>query len=72
MDILWELWQQHRGKILGGILGLIIGIIIIALGFLKALFVILCALLGYYIGKSIDNKESLRDLVDKILPPGNR
>ena len=33
MDILWELWQQHRGKILGGILGLIIGIIIIALGF---------------------------------------
>ena len=72
MDFLWELWNLHRGKIIGGILGLIIGIIIIALGFFKAAFVILCAILGYYIGKSIDNNEDIRALLDKILPPGNR
>lgn len=72
MDFLWELWTLHRGKIIGGILGLIIGIIIIALGFFKAIFVIICAILGYYIGKSIDNKEDIRALLDKILPPGNR
>ncbi|AEE91543.1 conserved protein of unknown function [Tepidanaerobacter acetatoxydans Re1] len=72
MDFLHELWVEHRGKILGGILGLLIGIIIIAIGFLKALFVILCALVGYYIGKSIDNKEDIRDILDKILPPGSR
>ncbi len=63
---------MHRGKIIGGILGLIIAIIIISLGFLKAVFVILCTVLGYYIGKLIDNKEDIRDILDKILPPGNR
>jgi uncharacterized membrane protein len=63
---------MHRGKIIGGILGLIIATIIISLGFLKAVFVILCTVLGYYIGKLIDNKEDIRDILDKILPPGNR
>lgn len=66
------LWSMHRGKIIGGILGLIIATIIISLGFLKAVFVILCTVLGYYIGKLIDNKEDIRDILDKILPPGNR
>lgn len=69
---MWVLWSMHRGKIIGGILGLIIAIIIISLGFLKAVFVILCTVLGYYIGKLIDNKEDIRDILDKILPPGNR
>jgi uncharacterized membrane protein len=69
---LWVLWSMHRGKIIGGILGLIIATIIISLGFLKAVFVILCTVLGYYIGKLIDNKEDIRDILDKILPPGNR
>ncbi|HHV17464.1 MAG TPA: DUF2273 domain-containing protein [Thermoanaerobacterales bacterium] len=72
MDFLWVLWSMHRGKIIGGILGLIIATIIISLGFLKAVFVILCTVLGYYIGKLIDNKEDIRDILDKILPPGNR
>ncbi|MDD4569918.1 MAG: DUF2273 domain-containing protein [Tepidanaerobacteraceae bacterium] len=72
MDFLWELWLQHRGKIIGGILGLLIGIVIIVFGFFKALFVIICTILGYYIGKSTDNKEKFRDFLDKILPPGNR
>lgn len=69
---MWVLWSMHRGKIIGGILGLIIATIIISLGFLKAVFVILCTVLGYYIGKLIDNKEDIRDILDKILPPGNR
>ena len=72
MDILWELWQQHRGKNIRWYLRTYYWNYYNCLRFLKAVFVILCALLGYYIGKSIDNKESLRDLLDKILPPGNR
>lgn len=72
VDSFWELFREHRGKIIGGILGLFIGIIIILFGFFKTLFVILCAIIGYYIGKSTDSKNGLRDLLDKILPPGNR
>ena len=65
MDFLWELWNLHRGKIIGCILGLIIAIIIITFGFLKALFIILCTIIGYYIGKFIDNKEDIRDILIK-------
>ncbi|HQA60129.1 MAG TPA: DUF2273 domain-containing protein [Tepidanaerobacteraceae bacterium] len=72
VDYLRELWHEHRREIIGGIAGLIIGIIIITLGFFKALFVIFCTLLGYYIGKNVDRKEDIRSLLDKILPPSNR
>jgi uncharacterized membrane protein len=67
-----DAWQRHRGKIIGIVFGLIIGLIIIAIGFFRALFVVLCAVLGYYIGMSLDNGQSLRDLLDRILPPGSR
>jgi uncharacterized membrane protein len=72
MDFFPENWQDHRGKILGAILGIVIGIIILVFGFLKTAFIVLCAIIGYYIGKIIDGKESLRDILDKILPPGHR
>jgi len=72
VDYWRELWLDHRGEIIGGIAGLIIGIIIITLGFFKAIFVILCTLLGYFIGKNFNKKEHIRSIIDKILPPGNR
>jgi len=65
-------FQEHKGKILGAILGLIIGIIILVFGFFKTLFIIFTAIIGYIIGKFFDSKTSLRDYLDKILPPGVR
>ncbi|ADL08067.1 DUF2273 domain-containing protein [Thermosediminibacter oceani] len=70
MDVLWDLWQQHRGKILGAILGFLAGVLILVFGFIKAIFLISCVFIGYYIGKHLDKGESLRDILDKILPPG--
>nr|WP_255688611.1 DUF2273 domain-containing protein [Tepidanaerobacter sp. GT38] len=67
-----KFWQERRREIIGGIVGLIIGIIIITLGFFKTIFVILCTVLGYYIGKNVDKKDDILNLLDKILPPGNR
>lgn len=72
MDFFSEWLEQHRGKIIGGILGLVAGIIIITLGFFKALFIVLCSIGGFYIGNIIDNNISIRDIIDKILPPGSR
>lgn len=66
------LWEHHSGKIVGTLGGLIIGILIIALGFFKALFVLLCMGLGFFVGKRIDQKEDLMEVLDRILPPGNR
>ncbi|NLC63981.1 MAG: DUF2273 domain-containing protein [Thermoanaerobacterales bacterium] len=67
-----DAWQRHRGKILGIAIGFLIGLIIIAIGFFKALFVVFCAVIGYYIGTASDNGQGIKDLLDKILPPGSR
>lgn len=68
---LWrEIWEQHSGKIVGATAGLLIGILIITFGFFRTLFVLLCIVAGYIIGKKIDEKEDLMDILDKLLPPG--
>ncbi len=72
MDSLRELWYSHRGKIVGGILGFVVAIVIIAFGFFKALFITLCTIIGCYIGRFMDSKEDLRNVLDRILSPSNR
>lgn len=63
-------FRKHKGKILGAILGLLIGMIILVFGFFKTLFIVFSAVVGYFAGKLFDNKMSIRDYLDKILPPG--
>jgi uncharacterized membrane protein len=68
--LLQEIWRAHSGKILGVAIGLILGILILAIGFFQALFVLFCMVVGYVIGKWIDDKEDLMEILDKLLPPG--
>lgn len=65
-----EIWQRHSGKIIGAVIGLLIGILIIAFGFFRTLFVLFCAVAGYAIGKRIDEREDIMDILDRLLPPG--
>ncbi|MGI6093294.1 MAG: DUF2273 domain-containing protein [Veillonellaceae bacterium] len=70
---LWEeIWQNHSGKIVGAVAGLLIGIFIIAFGFFRTLLVLLCVAAGYIVGKRIDEKEEITDILDRLLPPGYR
>lgn len=68
--LLQEIWRAHSGKIMGVSIGLILGILILAIGILHALFVLFCMVVGYVIGKWIDDKEDLMEILDKLLPPG--
>ncbi len=68
--LLQQIWQAHNGKILGLIIGLVVGLMIIAIGFFQALFVLFCMIVGYVIGKRIDEKEDLLEIIDRLLPPG--
>lgn len=68
--LLEELWYNHSGKILGCAAGFLIGILIIAFGFFKTIFLLFCIVSGYLIGKRIDEKEDIMDILDKLLPPG--
>ncbi len=46
--------ENHCGKVIGLVLGLIAGILVINYGFWKALFIALCIIGGFFIGKAID------------------
>lgn len=62
-DQLLELIQRNRGKVAGIALGLVFGWFAITYGILKAIFVSLCIVAGYYIGKQIDSRTDLRDIL---------
>lgn len=58
---------QNRGKVIGLFAGLIFGILVINIGFLKTLFITLCLYLGYIIGKRVDDNESIREVIERML-----
>jgi uncharacterized membrane protein len=61
----------YKGRILGGIIGLLTGLLWAFIGFWRAFAFVLCIVLGYYIGKRVDHKESLKDIFNRVLPPKN-
>ena len=65
-----EIWRAHSGKIMGVLIGFVLGLLILAIGFFQAQFVLICMIVGYVIGKRIDDKEDLMEILDKLLPPG--
>ncbi|WP_018703166.1 MULTISPECIES: DUF2273 domain-containing protein [Sporomusaceae] len=65
-------WQRHNGKIICCTIGLFFGVLVLALGFFRTLFLFLCIGIGFFVGKRLDNKEDLLELLDRILPPGYR
>ncbi|AZR73538.1 hypothetical protein BBF96_09155 [Anoxybacter fermentans] len=66
---LLEIFYHHRGKIIGLLTGFLISILLLTLGLLKTFFIVGCSIIGFVIGKKVDNHEDFRDLIDRILPP---
>ena len=50
--------EEHRGKAQGILLGLIASILFITYGFWRSLFIVFCIILGFFIGKKIDENQS--------------
>lgn len=69
---LLALLLRHKGKIVGVLFGLLLGWITIAYGFWKAVFVGILVALGYLWGSRVDNKESIQDLFNRLMPPPER
>jgi uncharacterized membrane protein len=63
-----EIWERHLGKIVGAAAGLAFGCLILVFGFWRSIFVALCVLGGYVIGKRFDQKGSLKDLCGRFFP----
>ncbi|HYH04672.1 MAG TPA: DUF2273 domain-containing protein [Bacillota bacterium] len=62
---------EYQGRILGGLIGLMAGLIWAFMGFWRAFAFVLCIAVGYFVGKRIDRKESLKDIISRVLPPKN-
>lgn len=64
--ILVYIVQEHRGKAIGIILGLAAGIIFITFGFWRSIFIIFCIVLGYFIGKRLDENKSFDSWIKQM------
>lgn len=71
-EVILNIFHNNRGKCIGTLIGIIVAIFILIIGFFKTLFIAICAFIGYYIGKKTDNKESIVEIIEKILPDGWR
>jgi len=60
------LWEFHRGKMMGLLIGLVFGLMVVVIGFFQAVFVALCMLAGFVIGKRIDDHIGFGDVVERI------
>jgi uncharacterized membrane protein len=68
---LLEFFNENRGAILGSSAGFIIAIVVLFMGFFQALFLFICVGVGYYLGKRFpEDKEHIKNFLDRILPPG--
>ncbi|HOP73514.1 MAG TPA: DUF2273 domain-containing protein [Bacillota bacterium] len=67
-DLLPKL-SAYKGRILGGIIGFIAGLIWAYKSFGAALAFVISIVLGYYVGKRFDKQDSLKDILERVLPP---
>jgi uncharacterized membrane protein len=61
-EYLAEQAGKNRGKVIGVLLALVAALLIIFFGFWKTIFIAILILIGYFIGKSFDDKVGLGEL----------
>jgi Small integral membrane protein len=68
---LFDFYKENQGGINGALTGLFCAVFILLIGFLKTFFIAICIGIGYYIGKKVtEDKDYIKNLLDRILPPG--
>ncbi|HRX20159.1 MAG TPA: DUF2273 domain-containing protein [Syntrophomonadaceae bacterium] len=60
------IWEEHRGKTIGVVIGLLAAILFLSFGFWKTIFIIVCIVLGYILGKRIDEDKNFDQWIRKI------
>lgn len=66
-DKLMVFFASNQGKIIGALIGFFIGIFLLTIGFFKTIILSACIIIGYYLGKKIDNKEDIMELIERLL-----
>ena len=69
---LYKFYRTNYYGINGALIGLAIGFSFVFIGFFKTLFISLCVFAGFWLGRKLQkDKEFIKKLLDKILPPGS-
>ena len=64
-------YSSHRGGINGALIGLLLAVCILLFGLFKMPFILIFSGIGYYIGNKLyEDKDYIRNLLDRVLPPG--
>ncbi len=68
---LYKFYRSHYYCVNGAALGLIIGLSLVFAGIIETVIIAACIFAGYYVGKKLQtDKDFVKKLLDKILPPG--
>lgn len=59
-----DCFETYRPRKIGFMLGAMTGIAILLFGFFNTMFVVLCGLIGLFVGSRFDGKD---DLVEKLI-----
>jgi uncharacterized membrane protein len=63
--------NENRSGVIGALAGFGFALSLILFGLLKTLFLLLLSAAGFYIGRRFfANRKEIRDLLDRLLPPG--
>jgi uncharacterized membrane protein len=65
-DNLIRFFQENKWKILGGFLGLIVAVLFIIFGFWWGIFIIICILVGVFLGSLVENADSMQGFFDRL------
>jgi len=65
-ELFSNLIENHRNKVIGVIIGLLFGLSVIKYGFWQSVFILICVLVGLFIGKKLDDKVDIKSTVEKI------
>ena len=69
---LYRFYRNNYWGINGAVIGLLLGLALVFWGLLKTVIIAICVLVGYFIGRKLQkDRNFLRNLLDKILPPGS-
>lgn len=63
----YDFVKKNRGKILLAIVFAVFGVLLMTIGFLKTLFVVFLAVVGFFAGYIIDDKEMVKRFVNTYL-----
>lgn len=65
-DLFQKLIENHRNKVIGVIIGLLFGLCVVKYGFWQSVFILICVLVGLFIGKKLDDKVDIKSTVERI------